>query len=36
MDHQEIVWGIVDWAAMAKDRERWRVLGNEVMNLRVT
>jgi len=36
MYHQEMVWGSVDWVAMAQDRDRWRVLGNEVMNLRVT
>jgi len=36
MDHQEMVWGSVDWVAMAQERESWRVLGNEVMTLRIT
>jgi hypothetical protein len=27
--------GYVDWIGLAKDRNRWRALGNSVMNLRV-
>jgi len=28
-------WGDMDWTDVALDRERWRVLVNAVMNLRV-
>jgi hypothetical protein len=28
-------WGDVDWIGLAQDRNRWRALVNEVMNLRV-
>jgi hypothetical protein len=28
-------WGDVDWIGLAKDRNRWRALGNSVLNLRV-
>jgi hypothetical protein len=31
----EIGWGDVEWIGLAQDRDRWRVLVNEVMNLRV-
>jgi hypothetical protein len=27
--------GGMDWIALAKDRDKWRALVNEVMNLRV-
>jgi hypothetical protein len=26
-------WGSVDWVDLAEDRDRWRTLVNEVMNL---
>jgi hypothetical protein len=35
MDLGEVGWGDVDWIGLAKDRNRWRVLVNSVMNLRV-
>jgi hypothetical protein len=28
------MWGM-DWIVLAQDRDRWRALGNTVMNLRV-
>jgi hypothetical protein len=30
----EVGWGDVDWIGLAKDRNRWRVLVNSVLNLR--
>ena len=35
MDHQEVGCGYVDWIGLAQDRDRWRTLVSEVMNLRV-
>jgi hypothetical protein len=35
MDLREVGWGGVDWINLAQDRDRWRVLVNTVMNLRV-
>jgi hypothetical protein len=35
MDLREIGFGDVDWIHWAQDRDRWRVLVNTVMNLRV-
>jgi hypothetical protein len=35
MDLREIGFGDVDWIYWAQDRDRWRVLVNTVMNLRV-
>jgi hypothetical protein len=35
MDLGEVGWGDVDWIGLAKDRYRWRVLVNSVLNLRV-
>jgi hypothetical protein len=35
MDPQEVRCGAVDWIELAQDRDRWWVLVNAVMNLRV-
>ena len=35
MDLQELAWGSVDWIVLAQDRDRWRVLINATMKLRV-
>ena len=35
VDLQEVGEGCGDWMELAQDRDRWRVLVNMVMNLRV-
>jgi hypothetical protein len=35
MDLGEVVLGDVDWIGLAQDRNRWRVLVNSVLNVRV-
>jgi len=35
MNYQEMGWGNIDWIGLAQDRDRWRVLMNKVVNLRV-
>jgi CRISPR/Cas system-associated protein Cas7 (RAMP superfamily) len=35
IDLQEVGCWVMDWIGLAQDRERWRVLVNAVMNLRV-
>jgi hypothetical protein len=32
---QEMGYGAMDWIDLAHDRDKWRALVNEVMNLRV-
>jgi hypothetical protein len=36
IDLKKIGWDGMDWIDLAQDRDRWRVLVNTVMNLRVT
>ena len=35
MDLLELGWGGVDWMEPAQDRERWWLLVNAVMNIRI-
>jgi len=35
MDLQEVGWGMMDWLELAQGRDRWWVLVNVVLNLRV-
>jgi hypothetical protein len=35
IDLAKMGWGDVDWIDLAEDRDRWRVLVNSVLNLRV-
>jgi hypothetical protein len=35
IDFQEVGCGYVDWIGLDQDRDRWRTLVSEVMNLRV-
>jgi hypothetical protein len=35
MDIREVGWEDMNWIDLAQDRDRWRALVNEVMNLRV-
>jgi hypothetical protein len=34
MDIREVGWEDMNWIELAQDRDRWRALVNEVMNLR--
>jgi hypothetical protein len=35
-DPQDVICGDMDWIELAQDSDRWRVLVNAVMNLRVS
>jgi len=35
MDLQEVGWGGMDWLELAEGRDRWWVLVNVVLNVRV-
>jgi hypothetical protein len=35
IDLLQLAWANVDWICLAQDRNRWRALGNSVLNLRV-
>jgi hypothetical protein len=35
MDVREIGWDSVEWIQLAQDRDRWRAIVNEVMDIRV-
>jgi hypothetical protein len=35
MDLQEVGCGDMDWIDLAQDKDRWQVLVNAVMNIRV-
>ena len=35
MDLREVGWGGMDWIDLAQDMDRWLVIVNAVMNLRV-
>jgi hypothetical protein len=35
MDLEEVGYGCMDWIELAQNRNRWRLLMNAVMNLRV-
>jgi hypothetical protein len=35
MDVENIGWGAVDWIGLTQDGDRWRVLVDAVLNLRV-
>jgi hypothetical protein len=35
MDLQDVGCGSTDWIELAQDRDRWRVLVNAAMNIRV-
>jgi hypothetical protein len=35
MDLGDVEWSDVDWIGLAQDRNRWRILVNSILNLRV-
>jgi hypothetical protein len=36
MDLQEVGWGNKEWIALAQDKNKWLVIVNAVMNIRVS
>jgi hypothetical protein len=32
---REVRWGVMDWIDLAQDRERWLLILNAIMNLRI-
>jgi len=36
LDLKEVEWRSMDWIDVCQDRDRWRVVVNAVMNLRVS
>ena len=32
---REVRWGVMDWIDLAQDRERWLLVLNAIMNLRI-
>jgi hypothetical protein len=35
MNVEEREWGVVDWIGLVQDRDKWRVLENAIISLRI-